>query len=133
MSTGTWKLPHPPNDIPYLLDIVVRECASILQLLSGEDQSLLVRGNAFLVLDLRLHIVDSVRRLNLEGYSLTSKGLDKAGVQQSVFKVAVTLSIPCKTHICTNNAGKVSRALRYGYKIKQQMFQLTGCDLLSRC
>ena len=37
---------------PYLLDIIVRKSASILQLLSGEDQSLLVRGNALLILNL---------------------------------------------------------------------------------
>lgn len=33
-----------------LLDVVVRKSAAILELLSGEDQTLLVRGNALLVL-----------------------------------------------------------------------------------
>jgi hypothetical protein len=32
-----------------LLDVVVRKSAAILELLSGEDQTLLVRGNALLV------------------------------------------------------------------------------------
>jgi len=33
-----------------LLDVVVRESSTILQLLAGEDEPLLVRGNSFLVL-----------------------------------------------------------------------------------
>ncbi len=39
---------------------VIAQSSAILQLLSGEDQSLLVRGNAFLVLDLGLDVVDGV-------------------------------------------------------------------------
>ena len=42
------------------LDVIVRQGPSILQLLSGENQSLLVRRNSLLVLDLRLDIVDRV-------------------------------------------------------------------------
>ncbi|KAL8170394.1 hypothetical protein V2J09_022198 [Rumex salicifolius] len=41
------------------------EGAAVLELLSGEDEPLLVRRNTFLVLDLRLHIVDRVRGFNL--------------------------------------------------------------------
>ena len=33
-----------------LLDVVVGQCAAVFQLLAGEDQTLLVRGDAFLVL-----------------------------------------------------------------------------------
>src|SRR5690242_7788190 len=33
-----------------LLDVVIRQSAAILQLLAGEDQALLIRGNALLVL-----------------------------------------------------------------------------------
>jgi hypothetical protein len=36
-----------------LLDIVVTQCPAIFELLSGKDQALLVRGDAFLVLDER--------------------------------------------------------------------------------
>jgi hypothetical protein len=42
-----------------LLDVVVGERAAVLELLAGEDEALLVRGNAFLILDLGLHIVCS--------------------------------------------------------------------------
>uniref|UniRef100_A0A3B6MLY6 Uncharacterized protein n=2 Tax=Triticinae TaxID=1648030 RepID=A0A3B6MLY6_WHEAT len=44
-----------------LLDVVVRQSAAILELLTSKDQTLLVRWDALLVLDLRLHIVDGVR------------------------------------------------------------------------
>merc|ERR1719409_261854 len=46
-----------------LLDVVVRKGAAVLELLAREDEALLVRRNAFLVLDLRLHILDAVRAL----------------------------------------------------------------------
>jgi len=46
-----------------LLDVVVGQSAAILELLSGEDQALLVRGNALLVLDLGLDVVDGVTAL----------------------------------------------------------------------
>jgi hypothetical protein len=39
-------------------------------LLAGEDESLLVRGNAFLVLDFGLHIVDCVAGFDFEGDGL---------------------------------------------------------------
>ena len=48
-----------------LLDIVVRKRPTILKLLAGEDQALLVRGNTLLILDLALDIVDCIRRFNL--------------------------------------------------------------------
>jgi len=44
----------------FLLDVVVGKGAAIFELLSGEDQSLLVRRDSFLVLDLSLDIFDSV-------------------------------------------------------------------------
>jgi hypothetical protein len=60
-----------------LLDVVVSKCAAILQLLAGKDETLLVRGNALLVLDLGLDVVDGVRRLHLKGDGLACEGLDK--------------------------------------------------------
>jgi streptomycin 6-kinase len=63
----------------FLLNVVVGEGAAILKLLAGENQSLLVRRDALLVLNLRLDIVDGVRGLNLEGDGLAGKGLDDWG------------------------------------------------------
>ncbi|KAM0937083.1 hypothetical protein DsansV1_C26g0195431 [Dioscorea sansibarensis] len=61
-----------------LLDVVISEVgkgAAVLQLLAGEDQTLLVRRNALLILDLGLHVVDGVRRLHLKGDRLARQGL----------------------------------------------------------
>merc|ERR1711899_345961 len=60
-----------------LLDVVVGESPSILELLSSEDQPLLVWGNAFLVLDLGLDILNAVRGLDLEGDGLAGESLDE--------------------------------------------------------
>jgi hypothetical protein len=84
-----------------LLLTVIRKGPAVLQLLTSEDQSLLVtiiakpnrksvrarllvyrksrysRGNSLLVLDLGLDIVDGVRRLNLEGDGFTRKARER--------------------------------------------------------
>src|SRR5258708_39720619 len=60
-----------------LLDVVIRKSAAVLKLLACKDQALLVRWDSFLVLDLRLNIVDGVARLNLQGNGLTRQGLDE--------------------------------------------------------
>jgi len=60
-----------------LLDVVVRKCSAVLELLSGKDESLLIGGNSFLVLDLGLYIVDGVRRLDLQSDRLSGESLDK--------------------------------------------------------
>ena len=62
----------------FLLDVVVGKGSAILKLLSGKDQTLLVRWDALLVLDFRLHIVDGIGRLDLKGDGLARKGLDEA-------------------------------------------------------
>merc|ERR1719487_846442 len=59
------------------MNVVVREGAAVLELLAREDQALLVRRDALLVLDLGLDVVNRVRRLNLKGDRLASKGLDE--------------------------------------------------------
>merc|ERR1712142_213911 len=60
-----------------LLDVVVRKGATILKLFASKDQSLLIWGNAFLVLDLSLDIFNGVRWLNLKGDGLASQSLHK--------------------------------------------------------
>jgi len=49
---------------------VIRKRPPILKLLAGKDQTLLVRRDPLLVLDLGLDVVDRVRRLDLEGDGL---------------------------------------------------------------
>merc|ERR1712106_1036174 len=61
----------------FLLDVVVREGSSILELFSSKDQPLLVWGDSLLVLNLSLNIINGVRGLNLKGDSLPSQCLDE--------------------------------------------------------
>jgi len=60
-----------------LLDVVVGEGSAVLQLLSGEDQSLLVGWDSFLVLDLGLNVFDGVCWLDIKSDCLTSEGLNE--------------------------------------------------------
>ena len=60
-----------------LLNVVISKGTAVLELLASKDEPLLVRRNAFLVLDLSLHVVDRIRGLNLKGNGLASEGLDK--------------------------------------------------------
>ena len=59
------------------LDLLVTQGAAILELLASEDETLLVGGDAFLVLDLGLDIVDGIRGLDLESDGLSGEGLNK--------------------------------------------------------
>ena len=58
-----------------LLDVVIGERATVLELLAREDQALLVRGDALLVLDLGLDVINRVGGLDLEGDGLASQSL----------------------------------------------------------
>jgi hypothetical protein len=50
-----------------LLDVVIREGATILELFTSENETLLIGGDTFLVLNLALDVVDRVTGLDLEG------------------------------------------------------------------
>merc|ERR1712002_1361378 len=60
-----------------LLDVIIGERPSVLELFTSEDQPLLVWGDAFFVLDLGFDILNGVGRFNLEGDGFTSQGLHK--------------------------------------------------------
>jgi len=60
-----------------LLDVVVGESPSVFQLLSSEDESLLIGGDSLLVLDLGLDIFNGVRWLNVKSDGLSSQSLDE--------------------------------------------------------
>ena len=57
-----------------LLDVVVRG-AAVLPLLAREDEALLIRRDALLVLDLLLHVLDRVASLHVKRDGLARKGL----------------------------------------------------------
>jgi len=61
----------------FLLDVVVRKRSTIFQLLSGEDKSLLIGGDTFLILDLGLDVFDGVTGFNIEGNGLTGQSLNE--------------------------------------------------------
>jgi len=58
-----------------LLNVIVLQRAAVLELLTREDEALLVRGDALLVLNLGLDSLDGVRALNLESDGLSRQGL----------------------------------------------------------
>jgi len=70
----------------FLLDIVVAESAPIFELLSSEDKTLLIGGDAFLVLDLGLHVFDGIGWFDIKSDGLTRQGFheDLHDCKQSV-------------------------------------------------
>ena len=60
-----------------LLDVVIRQRTTVFQLLADKNQTLLVRWNAFLVLDLRLDVVDGITWFDIEGDCFSGERLDK--------------------------------------------------------
>jgi len=59
------------------LDVVVAQGSAVFELLASEDQSLLIGGDALLVLDLSFHSLDSISGFNIKSDGLASQGLDK--------------------------------------------------------
>ena len=59
------------------LDVIVGKRPAVLELLASEDQSLLIRGDSLLVLDLCLDVLNAIARLDLQGDGLAGQGLDK--------------------------------------------------------
>ena len=55
----------------FFLDVVVTQSAAVLELLAGEDETLLVWRDSLLVLDFRFDILDAVAGLDLEGNGLS--------------------------------------------------------------
>ena len=60
-----------------LLDVVVRKSSTVLKLFSGEDQSLLIWWDTFLILDFSFDVFDCVRGFNIKSYGLSGQGLDE--------------------------------------------------------
>jgi len=59
----------------FLLDVVIWKSSAVFKLLSGEDESLLIGGNSFLILNLGFNVINGVWRFNIECDGLSSKGL----------------------------------------------------------
>ena len=61
----------------FFLDVVIGEGSTILELLTSEDKSLLIRWDTFFVLDLGLDVFDSVCWFDIKSDGLTSEGLNE--------------------------------------------------------
>ena len=61
----------------FLLDVVIRQGTTVLQLLAREDETLLVRRDSLLVLDLGLNGLDRVRALHIECDGLAGESLNE--------------------------------------------------------
>jgi|FLMP01.1.fsa_nt_emb hypothetical protein len=59
------------------LDVVICQCSAVLQLFTSEYQSLLVRWNAFFVLNLRLDVFNGITGFDVQRDSFSSKSFDK--------------------------------------------------------
>ena len=59
------------------MDVVVTQCSAIFQLLSSKDQSLLIRRDSFLILNLGLDIVNCVRGFHIESDGLPRQSLNE--------------------------------------------------------
>jgi len=59
------------------LDVIIGKSSTIFQLFAGEDESLLIRGDSFLILNFLFHILDGVGGLDLQGDGLPGKGFDE--------------------------------------------------------
>merc|ERR1711924_494804 len=57
------------------LNVVIRQCTAIFQLLAGKDEALLVRWDTLFVLDLCLHIVNCIGSLHVECDGLACESL----------------------------------------------------------
>jgi len=61
----------------FLLDVVVLEGSTVFELLSCEDESLLIWGDSFLVLDLSLDVFNGVGLFDIKSDSFTCEGLNE--------------------------------------------------------
>merc|ERR1711953_1584936 len=61
----------------FLLDVIVRKGATILELLARENESLLIWRDALFVLDLGLHIVYRIACFDVQGDGFASQCLDE--------------------------------------------------------
>jgi hypothetical protein len=107
-----------------LLNIVVGKCSAVLELLSSENQALLIRRDALLVLDLGLDIVDGVGRFNLKGDCLASKGLNKDLHDYNMRQTQVSngsrreahRKCPMKRVLSEDDGGRMRSGVGYGVR-----------------
>jgi len=78
-----------------LLDVVVGQCATVFELFSRENESLLIRRDALLVLNLLLDRLNCVGCLRIERDGLSRECLDKNLHHRVPVACAVVVPIAC--------------------------------------
>ncbi len=68
---------QPNTSTAVLLNVALGERAAVLELLAGKDEALLIRRDAILVLNLLLHRLDGVGRVDVERDGLPVSVLTK--------------------------------------------------------
>lgn len=71
------KKKHTKVQSALILNVVVGERTTVFEPRGGEDQTLLVGGNALLLADLRLDVVDGVGRVHFQRERLPAERLDE--------------------------------------------------------
>ena len=61
----------------FFLDVVVRQCSPVLQLLAGKDETLLIRWDTFFVLDLLLDVFDRVTGFDVKRDGLPGQSFNE--------------------------------------------------------
>jgi len=61
----------------FFLDVIVAEGSAILELFSGENKSLLIRWDSFLVLDFCLDVFNGVAWFNIESDGFSGQSLNE--------------------------------------------------------
>merc|ERR1712224_912309 len=86
-----------------LLDVIVGKCTAVFQLLACEDQSLLVRWDAFFILNLCLDIIDRMRSLHVkrDGFACQSLHKDLHATTQAQDQVERRLLLDVIVGKCT--------------------------------
>jgi len=79
-----------------LLDVVVGKSTSILQLFSGENKTLLIRRDSFLILNFSFDVFDSVGGFYIKSDGFPSEGFDKD------LHIGVLI---CLTGLCSGRRG----------------------------
>ena len=84
----------------FLLDIVIGQASSVFQLLTGEDESLLIRWNSFFILDLGLDVFNRIAGFDIECNSFSCKCFDEYlhNVTESIWTPFIVgdIKIKCK-------------------------------------
>ena len=93
-----------------LLDIVIRQSSAVLKLLAGKDQALLIRRNAFLVLNLGFDVIDGIARFNFKGNGLARNCRQWLALYKSR-AVRCRVSLRVLTKICMMIVDEVKKLL----------------------